>query len=204
MRYSGRISGWNDDRGLGSVTPKGGGDRAFVHGKAFERGGRRPVEGDLVSYEPSWDGKGRLNPNHLRFGASSPGAKTAAARDWSRARIALAAVALSILGVAWRFGALADIVPLAFALMSIATFVAYGIDKSAARSDRWRTPESTLHMLAVLCGWPGPLLAQALLRHKSRKAGFQTLFWVTVVLNIAALAWLLGSDHASSLPGELR
>jgi uncharacterized membrane protein YsdA (DUF1294 family) len=72
---------------------------------------------------------------------------------------------------------------------SIAAFVAYGIDKSAARGGRWRTPESTLHMLALIGGWPGALVAQSVFRHKSRKSSFRIAFFVTVAVNCAALLW---------------
>ena len=37
MRYLGRVTDWNDTKGFGFVMPNGGGDRAFVHVKAFER-----------------------------------------------------------------------------------------------------------------------------------------------------------------------
>jgi len=36
MRYLGRITDWNDANGIGFVAPNGGGDRVFVHVKAFE------------------------------------------------------------------------------------------------------------------------------------------------------------------------
>jgi uncharacterized membrane protein YsdA (DUF1294 family) len=78
--------------------------------------------------------------------------------------------------------------------MSLLCFLAYAKDKSAARSGGWRTKESTLLMLGLLCGWPGAVLAQQLLRHKSTKTSFQIAFWVTVVLNVAGflvLSWAL-------------
>jgi len=34
-------------------------------------------------------------------------------------------------------------------------------------------------------------MAQAMLRHKNRKASFQRVFWVAVVINIVALGWLI-------------
>ncbi|MCB1578653.1 MAG: cold shock domain-containing protein, partial [Xanthomonadales bacterium] len=52
MRFVGRIAEWNDEKGYGFVEPNGGGERAFVHVKAFERRVRRPADGDLISYEP--------------------------------------------------------------------------------------------------------------------------------------------------------
>src|SRR5688500_10314847 len=74
---------------------------------------------------------------------------------------------------------------------SVATVVAYGFDKSAAENNRWRVKESTLHMLALLGGWPGAFIAQRIFRHKSRKQSFQIGFMITVILNCAGLAALL-------------
>ena len=77
-----------------------------------------------------------------------------------------------------------------YAAASVITFVVYALDKSAARNGNWRTPESTLHGLAIACGWPGALLAQQLLRHKSAKAKFRATFWITVILNVAGFLWV--------------
>ena len=45
-------------------------------------------------------------------------------------------------------------------------------------------------LMGLAGGWPGAMFAQELLRHKSRKAAFRSFFWVTIVVNCAALAWL--------------
>jgi uncharacterized membrane protein YsdA (DUF1294 family) len=42
-----------------------------------------------------------------------------------------------------------------------------------------------LLLLGLFCGWPGGLLAQRLLRHKSSKTSFQVKFGLTVLLNVA-------------------
>jgi uncharacterized membrane protein YsdA (DUF1294 family) len=76
------------------------------------------------------------------------------------------------------------------ALSSI-TFIAYALDKSAARHGHRRTPEPTLHLLALSGGWPGALIAQASLRHKSKKPSFQATFWLTILFNLLALVLLL-------------
>jgi uncharacterized membrane protein YsdA (DUF1294 family) len=70
------------------------------------------------------------------------------------------------------------------------TYVAYALDKSSARRGEWRTTESALHALSVVGGWPGALLAQQFLRHKSTKAEFRSVFWATVVVNVAAFILL--------------
>lgn len=80
-----------------------------------------------------------------------------------------------------------------YALLSIITFAVYGQDKSAAERGRWRTPESTLHLLSLAGGWPGALVGQRVFRHKTRKQPFRTVFWLTVVANVAAVAWLLST-----------
>lgn len=74
--------------------------------------------------------------------------------------------------------------------LSLLAFVAYGVDKSAAANGRWRISESTLHLLGLFGGWPGAAIAQQVFRHKISKISFQSLFWVTVVLNLAVLLWL--------------
>lgn len=80
-----------------------------------------------------------------------------------------------------------------YVVMSIASFALYGLDKSAARAGRWRTPEMTLHVMALLGGWPGALLAQRVFRHKTRKQPFRALFWCTVIANCLGLAALLAT-----------
>ncbi len=78
----------------------------------------------------------------------------------------------------------------AYAGLSVITFVVYAIDKSAARRKGPRTPERTLHLLSLAGGWPGALLAQRWLRHKSAKASFRRVFWVTVVVNVLGFVML--------------
>ena len=77
-----------------------------------------------------------------------------------------------------------------YGVMSITCFAVYAIDKRAARAKAWRTPEKTLWLLGLLCGWPGALLAQQWLRHKTAKRSFQMVFWMTVVVNMAGFAWM--------------
>ena len=73
---------------------------------------------------------------------------------------------------------------------SVACFIAYAIDKSAAIGQRRRIPERTLLLLGLACGWPGGLLAQRWLGHKTIKTSFQIAYWCSVVLNVAAVGWL--------------
>lgn len=79
-----------------------------------------------------------------------------------------------------------------YAGVSVLCFIVYALDKSAARAGARRTPESTLLLLGLAGGWPGALLAQQWLRHKSAKASFRARFRVTVVLNLGAFVYLGG------------
>lgn len=88
-------------------------------------------------------------------------------------------------------GKLPFLVPGLYLGASIAAFTAYAFDKSAAQGNKWRTRESTLLFLGLIGGWPGALLAQCVLRHKSKKHSFQLQFWVTVMVNSVGLLWLL-------------
>ena len=71
------------------------------------------------------------------------------------------------------------------------TFAVYARDRRAAIGGGRRTSERTLHWLALAGGWPGALLAQRLLRHKTRKPFFRTMLWLTVALHVVALAVLV-------------
>ena len=87
-----------------------------------------------------------------------------------------------------------------YAGLSVVTFITYAADKAAASSGAWRTSEKTLHMLALWGGWPGALLAQQFLRHKSTKQSFRQVFWATALLNVAALVVLASPLRQVILP----
>ena len=78
-----------------------------------------------------------------------------------------------------------------YLIASVLTFIMYAVDKSAAKKGAWRTRERTLHMLSLAGGWPGALVAQKQLRHKTRKQPFRFIFWITVLINCGAFVWLL-------------
>ena len=80
-----------------------------------------------------------------------------------------------------------------YGFMSVALFAMYGADKAAAQRGTRRTPEASLHLLALMGGWPGALVAQRVFHHKTKKQPFRTIFWCTVVVNCAMLLWILAS-----------
>ena len=188
MRHQGRLTVWKDDRGFGFITSDGGGEQVFVHVAAFAEGGPMPSGGERVSYELRTDQRGRPQAAEVRL--------VGAARVASRLRrpdtapLLFALFFLAAVGVAALTGWLPGAVLLLYLAASAITLLVYALDKSAARKDRRRTRESTLHLLSLVGGWPGALAAQQLLRHKSAKPSFQAVFWLTVAVNVAVVGWL--------------
>lgn len=188
MRFQGCLSQWDDARGFGFITPNGGGERVFLHIRALPRSSARPVEGMLLTYQLGRDAQGR--PRAIEARRVGEAAAPAPAGDGRAAPVfaglfCAALLALTLAGrLPWQLAA-------GCAGLSLASFIAYWLDKQSAQRGAWRTPESTLHLLALAGGWPGALAAQRLVRHKNAKPEFQAVFWLTVLLNCAGLLWLL-------------
>ncbi len=207
MRYQGKITDWKDEKGFGFIAPNGGGQRVFVHIKSFSNREQRPVGNELVTYELTHDAKGRLQANSVAFVGkrATPASPSGQATPLLLAKAPLiltAAFLVFVAGSAFT-GKLPIAVVWVYLAASLVAFIAYALDKSAARNDQWRTKESTLHLFALAGGWPGALAAQRLLRHKSSKQSFQFVFWVTVILNCCALAWFFSTSGAEALRSML-
>lgn len=86
-------------------------------------------------------------------------------------------------------------VPGYISVLSATTFLMYAWDKRQAKRSSHkkvnRTPVRTLQLLALFGGWPGALLAQQLLRHKSQKRRFIVMLWLYILINVGALGSLL-------------
>jgi uncharacterized membrane protein YsdA (DUF1294 family)/cold shock CspA family protein len=194
MRYQGKITNWKDDQGFGFVTPNGGGEKAFVHIKTFMGRPRRPIEGDLITYELATDEKRRFQAKNIRFsgeGVTSTAPQPHKPHKQRSFGTIFLILFCSFLALAVFMGRLPAVIPGVYLAASALAFLAYAMDKSAAKNNRWRIRERTLHLLGIVGGWPGALLAQKMLRHKSQKEEFKTLFWATIIINCCALGWLL-------------
>lgn len=209
MLLEGTLQSWNDERGFGFIAPDGGGPPVFVHISAFQNTAARPQAGQRLSYVLDKPAGDRPRASRARvLGAEVPAsthpARPRAATTRSRRQATGAARSGASGGAALLFipalAALLLVLGLSFGptwraagwylLASLVTFAWYAWDKAAAQQGHWRTPEKHLWLLGLLGGWPGALLAQRWLRHKSSKQEFLQVFWLTVVLNLVGLCLL--------------
>ncbi|MDR7307926.1 cold shock and DUF1294 domain-containing protein [Rhodoferax saidenbachensis] len=198
MRFEGTIKTWHDDRGFGFIEPTGGGQELFVHIKAFPTSMGRPIVGSKVTFEvePAAEGKKRAVrvqlPQASKSAARTNTQKGRQSRSWETSSV----VALSIFAVSYVVMSLAWKLPLlvgaAYLVMSIVCAGFYWHDKVSARLGEWRTSEEALILMGVFCGWPGAIVAQQVLRHKTTKPSFRMMHWFTVVLNLTIL-YLVGT-----------
>jgi uncharacterized membrane protein YsdA (DUF1294 family)/cold shock CspA family protein len=188
MIKKGKITLWNDEKGFGFITPESGEDRIFAHIKAFKYQARRPEVNRLVTYTLSKDKQGRICATEITMSAAPIITKT----DHVNGNISvmLAGLFLCFVAICGLFGRVPYWVLALYLFMSLTTYVLYAFDKSAAQKGGWRTAESTLHLFSLFCGWPGALVAQQKLRHKSKKVSFRAIFWGTVALNFCAFLLL--------------
>lgn len=193
MRQKGKVRSWDDPKGFGFIEPIGGGKDVFLHISAFPNRARRPEIGQFVTYTLTADGQGRPRA----MSATLPGDKLRSdkkavpkKRGGAIAALIIASTFLFIVALSSLSGGTPVFFLWTYLMASLVTFFVYAFDKAAAKRDAWRTSEGSLHLLSVMGGWPGALIAQQVLRHKSKKASFRAVFRVTVIFNLLGVAWL--------------
>ena len=189
MRFEGELKTWNDERGFGFIQPTNGGQELFVHIKSFPAGYGRPALNLNVTFEVEQTAEGKKRAKNVllvrpaQIPSQAKGKQTA---RWGKASIlALAFFAMLYLVVTLIWGT-PMLLATGYVAMSLVCGLFYAHDKAAAQENEWRTPEGTLLMLGLVGGWPGAIVAQQMLRHKTSKVSFRIAFWLTVLVNVGA------------------
>jgi uncharacterized membrane protein YsdA (DUF1294 family)/cold shock CspA family protein len=189
MRFRGTVKTWNDDRGFGFIAPTQGDQEIFFHIKAYNGRGARPEVGQAVIFdvELNPDGKKRARAVEPYRGPRPAASRSrGGAAQWGTATYFVIPAFLVVYLVASFLWHVPGWVPGVYVGASVLTFVIYAADKSAAVANSWRVSESILLALGLVGGWPGAIVAQQVLRHKTSKASFRSAFWGSVVMNVAA------------------
>lgn len=199
---TGTISDWKEEKGFGFISPSSGRKKLFFHINNYSYRHKRPVANLKVQYFTSNDKNGRpcaIDVAPIK-GHKNRGKETKQ-KLFSLSLLVLFSATLCFLLATKKLPS--EVVGL-YVFMSVVTFLMYAKDKHAAECGKWRTPESTLHALSLLGGWPGAKIAQSFLRHKSQKVSFRITYWVTAVVNCGVLFWLVTSEGSKWLNGLLK
>jgi uncharacterized membrane protein YsdA (DUF1294 family)/cold shock CspA family protein len=216
-KQQGFIKKWQDDKGFGFIETKNG-ESLFFHINEF-KARRRPEVGEQVVFTLGRDHQGRMQAKEvqeLSFVQQKMAQKNQQIRQRNTKRSAQADFEAGqkkrlFLGIGF-YGVLillavthklSWLVIAWYAALGVITYAMYAKDKAAAQSGDWRTPESTLHLLSALGGWVGAMVAQTYLRHKSQKPEFRLTYYLTVVINMAGLLFILAGDGLAFLDGIL-
>ena len=76
-------------------------------------------------------------------------------------------------------------------ILNFVTMLVYGIDKFKAKKGKWRIPESTMLLLAVLGGSIGAWFGMRVWRHKTQHMKFKYGIPVIFILQVALCFYLL-------------
>ncbi len=194
---TGTIQSWDDDKGFGFITPNSGRRQIFLHIKNYSRIHRRPVKGLAVIYVVLKDAQGREFAFDACPERGHQALSKAGKQQWASLLLSGAFVSL----IAWLcfIGGFPFFILVIVIVMSVIAFGVYTKDKDAAQSNSWRVSENTLHLISLLGGWPGALIAQSFLRHKSSKGSFLFVYWTTALINCCLLAWFLTPKGTAQL-----
>lgn len=204
-KQQGHIKKWQNDKGFGFIETAAG-ESVFFHISAF-RAQRRPEVGEQVVFTVGQDNQGRLQAKdvqELSFVQQKMAQKNQKIRQRNHKRSAQAEFEAGqkkrlFLGIGFYgvvillavMNKLSWLVIAWYVILGVITYGMYAKDKAAAQNGDWRTPESTLHLLSTLGGWVGALVAQTYLRHKSQKPEFRIVYYLTVIINLAGLLFIM-------------
>ena len=77
-------------------------------------------------------------------------------------------------------------------IWNIIVFLVYGWDKFCAVHNRWRIPERTLMLAALIFGAVGAFMGMEVFRHKTKHRLFTVGVPICLVINIIAFYYMFG------------
>ncbi len=75
-------------------------------------------------------------------------------------------------------------------IMSVITFVVFGIDKRRAIKKQWRIPEKTLFTLTLCGGFLGEIAGMLAFRHKTKHTSFYVVFFISLILHAGIIGYI--------------
>jgi uncharacterized membrane protein YsdA (DUF1294 family)/cold shock CspA family protein len=164
-RHKGIIISWKAEQGYGFIENPHGGADLFLHINDI-KGKQEPKEGDLVSFQ--------LRPPK---NGGKPATYNAKLMRWDKRNI----LEWCLIGITASIPFMLSLAIVAhnpytlilYSSMSVLAFLMYRDDKRRAQQEKWRIPDDSLHLVQLLWGWPGALIAQKVFFHKARKKAFQ-------------------------------
>lgn len=216
-KQQGRVKKWQDDKGFGFIETEAG-ESVFFHVSEF-KAQRRPNVGEEVVFSVGQDNQGRLQAKavqELGFVQQKMAQKNKQIRQRNQKRSAqaefesgqkkrlfLGAGFYGVLILLVVMNKLSWLVVAWYVVLGVITYLTYAKDKAAAQNGDWRTPEMTLHIMSAIGGWVGAMVAQTYLRHKSQKPEFRMVYYLTVIINMAGLLFILTGGGSEFLAGFL-
>lgn len=185
MRHQGVLKSWQPDKGFGFIASAQKHATVFVHIRDIENRPKNLRVGVELTYQLGKDQKGRDCAIAVKLAHPVEGGKQF---NFRASVVLLFAGALAVLLI---LGLCTPYLLVWYVLIGLMTYWQFCQDKRAAQNDRWRTPENTLQFMSLIGGWPGALLAQQRIRHKSRKLSFNVMLWLGIMAHLAGLVWLL-------------
>ncbi|OSI17008.1 DUF1294 domain-containing protein [Neisseria dumasiana] len=197
----GTIARWNDEKGYGFIATENR-QNVFFHISAFHYMSQRPRTDQKVSFYCNRP-VGSEPQRAMRVVLSGHEASLFSERPYDYHEFNLnmrKLLCYGLFGSLYLFGVayFSPIVAAFYCLTSAAAFWLYRSDKQTAVTQSHkkqgylgRVPEKKLHQIGLLGGWPGALFARGAYNHKTGKASFIRIFWITVAINIAITYGLL-------------
>ncbi|WP_070966064.1 DUF1294 domain-containing protein [Vibrio sonorensis] len=194
MAILGTISEWNRSKGCGYIAVENQKTKIFFNIHDVRGYSREPAVRETVLFKLSSDTAGSLRAVNI---------ERPVVFNFSLAMVIWFS---TVMGASIALLDYPPVVGMFYLLLSSISYMCYLFDRSAVRLGKNRVPDFLFHLLSLLGGWPGSLLAQSFMHHKYDSLVFKSVFWLTAVINFCFFAWTItepGEQMLNYLVGSL-